>query len=238
MTGNLLYEGKAKRVYQVEGTPGQLVLAYKDDVTAFNGEKKDILPGKARLNNAISSHIFQELHERGIRTHFIKKLSATEQLVHQTDIVPLEVVVRNTAAGSIVRRLGIEPKSALTPPVIELFYKNDELGDPLMNDDHALLLCDVTHEDLNAMKAQALEVNRQLIDLFTASGLELVDFKLEFGRMAGSNNVVLADEISPDTCRLWDLETRENLDKDVYRQGTGDLLEVYEKLMTRLEASL
>ncbi|MFD2760228.1 phosphoribosylaminoimidazolesuccinocarboxamide synthase [Lentibacillus juripiscarius] len=237
MKGELLYEGKAKRVYQAEDKPGQLVLAYKDDVTAFNGEKKDTLPGKARLNNAISSHVFQELHERGIRTHFIKKLSATEQLVHQSDIIPLEVVVRNTAAGSMVRRLGIEPKTALTPPVIELFYKNDVLGDPLINDDHALLLSDVMYEDLNAIKAQALEVNRQLIDLFTASGIELVDFKLEFGRVA-SGNIVLADEISPDTCRLWDIETRENLDKDVYRQGTGDLLEVYEKLMTRLEAAL
>ncbi|TMN22773.1 phosphoribosylaminoimidazolesuccinocarboxamide synthase [Lentibacillus cibarius] len=234
MKGKLLYEGKAKRVYQADGQPGKLVLEYKNDVTAFNGEKKDMLPGKADLNNAISSHIFHELNDRGIRTHFIEKVSATEQLVHASEIIPLEVVVRNITAGSIAKRLGIQAGTPLTPPIIELFYKNDDLNDPLINDDHAMFLSDVNQPELNDIKTQALEINRQLIKLFTDVGIELVDFKLEFGRLS-DGSVVLSDEISPDTCRLWDIQTRENLDKDVFRNGTGNLLEVYEKLMTRLE---
>ncbi|HLR63707.1 MAG TPA: phosphoribosylaminoimidazolesuccinocarboxamide synthase [Lentibacillus sp.] len=235
MKTDLLYEGKAKRVYQAKDKTGQLVLDYKNDATAFNGEKKEVFIGKGRLNNEISAYIFKALNEQGVQTHFIEKLSETEQLVHQTEIIPLEVVVRNVAAGSITRRLEIEADTPFTPPLVELFYKDDKLGDPLINDEHALFLSDVTRSELQEIKAKALEINQQLTTLFETVDLKLVDFKLEFGRLA-SGCIVLSDEISPDTCRLWDITTNENLDKDVFRQGTGDLLEVYQKLLNRLEA--
>ncbi|SFB15012.1 phosphoribosylaminoimidazole-succinocarboxamide synthase [Lentibacillus halodurans] len=235
MVADLLYEGKAKRVYQAQGKPNQVVLAYKNDATAFNGEKKAVFSGKGRLNNDISAHIFGVLNEQGIQTHFIEKLSETEQLVRQTKIIPLEVVVRNVAAGSITKRLGIEAETTFDPPMIELFYKDDDLGDPLINDEHALFLSDVTESELTEIKAEALAINRHLSKLFAAVNIKIVDFKLEFGRLA-DRSIVLSDEISPDTCRLWDMKTYENLDKDVFRQGTGDLLEVYQKLLERLEA--
>ncbi|MFC4559457.1 phosphoribosylaminoimidazolesuccinocarboxamide synthase [Virgibacillus kekensis] len=235
MKAELLYEGKAKRVYKAEGKPGQLVLSYKNDATAFNGEKKASFTGKGRLNNEISSRIFPLLKENGIDSHFIERLNETEQLVHQTKIIPLEVVVRNLATGSITRRLGIEEKTAFTPPMIELFYKNDDLGDPLINDQHALFLSDVKVSELEEIKAKALLVNEQLRRIFDGVNVTLVDFKLEFGRL-NDGSIVLADEISPDTCRLWDSGTQEKLDKDVFRQGTGDLLEVYQEILTRLEA--
>ncbi|GGJ97633.1 phosphoribosylaminoimidazole-succinocarboxamide synthase [Lentibacillus kapialis] len=235
MKADLLYEGKAKWVYQTTDKPGHLVLEYKNDATAFNGEKKEVYTGKGRLNNAISAYIFNALNEQGIQTHFVEKLSETEQLVRQTEIIPLEVVVRNVAAGSITRRLGIETDTPFSPALVELFYKDDDLGDPLINDAHALFLNKVTKSELQEIKAKALEINQQLTKLFEAINLKLVDFKLEFGRLA-SGCIVLSDEISPDTCRLWDTTTNENLDKDVFRQGTGDLLEVYQKLFDRLEA--
>lgn len=235
MKGDLLYEGKAKRVYEAEDKPNQLVLAYKNDATAFNGDKKAIFTGKGRLNNVISAHIFATLNEQGIQTHFIEKLSETEQLVHQTEIIPLEVVVRNIAAGSITKRLGIEAETPFYPPITELFYKDDDLGDPLINDELALFLSDVTASELTEIKAKALEINQVLSDLFASVNIRLADFKLEFGRLA-SDCIVLSDEISPDTCRLWDMTTKENLDKDVFREGTGDLLDVYQKLWKRLEA--
>ncbi|MFD1360865.1 phosphoribosylaminoimidazolesuccinocarboxamide synthase [Lentibacillus salinarum] len=235
MQAELLYEGKAKRVYQAQGKPGHIVLEYKNDVTAFNGDKKAILTGKGRLNNDIAAHIFEFLNEKGVQTHFIEKLSGIEQLVHQTEIIPLEVVVRNVAAGSITRRLGIETDTSFNPALVELFYKDDGLGDPLVNDEHALFLIDITRSELREIKTKALEVNRQLSKLFESINLKVVDCKLEFGRLA-NGYVVLSDEISPDTCRLWDITTNENLDKDVFRQGTGDLLEVYQKLLNRLKA--
>ncbi|WP_060679669.1 phosphoribosylaminoimidazolesuccinocarboxamide synthase [Virgibacillus halodenitrificans] len=235
MSQSLLYEGKAKKVYQTPNKKGQLILAYKNDATAFNGQKKALFEGKGRLNNEISSRIFQILHQKGIETHFIEQLNETEQLVHQTKIIPMEVVIRNMAAGSITKRLGIEERTIFSQPLIELFYKEDSLGDPLMNDEHALFLCNVTSSELREIKAKALEINTQLIEIFAAIGITLVDFKLEFGRLA-SGDIVLADEISPDTCRLWDVTTHEKLDKDVFRQGTGNLIEVYEEIRQRLEA--
>ncbi|WP_029328968.1 phosphoribosylaminoimidazolesuccinocarboxamide synthase [Lentibacillus jeotgali] len=235
MKTDLLYEGKAKLVYQVRDKTGHLVLDYKNDATAFNGGKKEVFTGKGRLNNEISAYIFNVLNEQGIQTHFVEKLSETEQLVHQTEIIPLEVVVRNVAAGSITRRLDIKADTPFNPPLIELFYKDDDLGDPLINDEHALFLSDINKSELQEIKTKALEINQQLTRIFKAVNLQLVDFKLEFGRLA-SGCIVLSDEISPDTCRLWDITTHENLDKDVFRQGTGDLLEVYQKLLSRLEA--
>ncbi|WP_281355765.1 phosphoribosylaminoimidazolesuccinocarboxamide synthase [Virgibacillus ihumii] len=235
MKAELLYEGKAKRVYAAKEKSGQLVLSYKNDATAFNGEKKATFSGKGRLNNEISSRVFQLLQEQGVESHFIEKLNETEQLVQQTEIIPLEVVVRNQATGSITRRLGIEEKTPFEPPLIELFYKDDALGDPLINDAHALLLSDVSDVELGEIKEKALHVNKQLKEVFASINIALVDFKLEFGRLA-SGDIVLADEISPDTCRLWDINTQEKLDKDVFRQGTGDLLEVYQEILQRLEA--
>lgn len=236
MKGDLLYEGKAKQVYQAQNQPGELILSYKNDATAFNGEKKATFAGKGRLNNEISSRIFSILHDKGIETHFIEKLNETEQLVHQTEIIPLEVVVRNLATGSITKRLGIEERTPFNPPIIELFYKDDQLGDPLINDEHALFLSDVSPNDLKEIKANTLKINKQLTDIFETINIKLVDFKLEFGRLA-CGCIVLADEVSPDTCRLWDGTTEEKLDKDVFRQGTGDLLEVYQEVLQRLEAT-
>ncbi|MBR7795493.1 MAG: phosphoribosylaminoimidazolesuccinocarboxamide synthase [Bacillota bacterium] len=230
----LLYEGKAKKVYQAKDRTGKLVLAYKNDATAFNGEKKSSFSGKGRLNNEISSRIFSLLHDKGVETHFIERLTETEQLVHQTEIIPLEVVVRNVAAGSITKRLGIEEKTTFARPLVELFYKNDELNDPLINDEHAFILSDVTRTELQEIKEKVLKINEELRKIFRDIHITLVDFKVEFGRLA-SGCIVLADEISPDTCRLWDITTQEKLDKDVFRQGTGDLIEVYEEILRRLE---
>lgn len=230
----LLYEGKAKKVYQAKDRTGKLVLAYKNDATAFNGEKKSSFSGKGRLNNEISSRIFSLLQDKGVETHFIERLTETEQLVHQTEIIPLEVVVRNVATGSITKRLGIEEKTTFARPLVELFYKNDELNDPLINDEHAFILSDITRTELQEIKEKALKINEELRKIFRDIHITLVDFKVEFGRLA-SGCIVLADEISPDTCRLWDITTQEKLDKDVFRQGTGDLIEVYEEILRRLE---
>jgi phosphoribosylaminoimidazole-succinocarboxamide synthase len=230
----LLYEGKAKKVYQVNDRTGEIILSYKNDATAFNGEKKSVFPGKGRLNNEISSLIFTKLRETGIKSHFIKQLNKTEQLVYQTEIIPLEVVVRNVAAGSITKRLGMKERTPFNPPIVELFYKNDDLKDPLINDEHAILLTNISLNELKEIKGKALEINETLNEIFQRIGIKLVDFKVEFGRLA-DGWIVLADEISPDTCRLWDVETMEKLDKDVFRQGTGDLIEVYEEILNRLE---
>ncbi|MFC7063254.1 phosphoribosylaminoimidazolesuccinocarboxamide synthase [Halobacillus seohaensis] len=234
MKGSLLYEGKAKKVYCVDDEPEQLILSYKNDATAFNGKKKDQFEGKGRLNNLITSRIFEYLQQQQLTSHFIKALNDNEQLVAKTTIIPLEVVVRNIAAGSITRRLGIEEKSLFEPSLVELFYKKDELDDPILNDQHALYLTDITEDELKAVKQMALEINEHLKTLFKQSGLDLVDFKLEFGRLA-DGTIVLADEISPDTCRLWDEKTGEKMDKDVFRESLGDLITVYENILQRLE---
>ncbi|SHN27005.1 phosphoribosylaminoimidazolesuccinocarboxamide synthase [Gracilibacillus kekensis] len=235
MKDKLLYEGKAKQVFTVKDQPELLVLSYKNDATAFNGEKKAEFQGKGRYNNLISAKVFEYLHHHGVSSHFKEALNETEQLVEKTTIIPLEVVVRNVAAGSIVRRTGIEEKTIFSPPLVELFYKKDELGDPLINDEHALLLTDATEADLKQIKDMARQVNEQLQSFFKEINLQLVDFKLEFGRNA-QGEIVLSDEVSPDTCRLWDIATGEKMDKDVFREDLGDLVTVYDNILSRLEA--
>lgn len=235
MKGKLLYEGKAKQVFTAEGEPGKLILSYKNDATAFNGQKKANFTGKGKYNNLISARVFDYLHEKGIPTHFKECLNDTEQLVDETTIIPVEVVVRNIAAGSITKRLNFKEKTVFEPPLLELFYKDDALGDPLINDQHALLLAGISNADLDIIKEAALQINQQLQKFFAQIDLQLADFKLEFGRNQ-TGEIVLADEISPDTCRLWDKQTGEKMDKDVFREDLGDLVTVYDKILQRLEA--
>lgn len=235
MKAELMYEGKAKKVFRVKDKPEQLVLSYKNDATAFNGVKKDSFDGKGQLNNEISSYIFDYLAGENIESHFIEKLNETEQLVSETNIIPIEVVVRNMATGSITKRLGIKEKTHFTPPLVELFYKDDALGDPLINDEHALFLSDASRIELDEIKDMALSINTVLQKLFSEINLTLVDFKLEFGRLQ-DGRIVLSDEISPDTCRLWDRVTQAKMDKDVFRQDIGNLLDVYQEILQRLEA--
>lgn len=231
--GALVYEGKAKRLFT---TPDNetLWVQYLDQATAFNGEKKDQIAGKAVLNNQISAEIFKRLHEVGVPSHFIKQLSETEQLVRRVQIIPLEVVVRNTAAGSLSKRLGIPEGTALAEPLVEFFYKDDELGDPLMTEDHIRLLDIATDGEIRELKAKALTVNEALKSLFEGVGINLIDFKLEFGRTE-DGQILLADEVSPDTARLWDKATGAHLDKDVYRRDLGDLVSVYQVVLNRLQ---
>lgn len=228
----LLYEGKAKKIYSTEDENVVLV-EYKDSATAFNGEKKAEISGKGRLNNAITSLLFEKLHEQGIETHFIKQLSETEQLVKKVNIVPLEVVTRNVAAGSLAKRLGLEEGQALSKPLVEFYYKDDSLGDPLVTVDHVLELNIATVEELEILKEKALNINAVLVAFFEGLGIRLIDFKLEFGKDA-SGKIMLADEISPDTCRLWDAKTNEKLDKDVFRRDLGNLTDAYENILARL----
>lgn len=228
----LLYEGKAKKVY---GTNDENVvwIEYKDSATAFNGEKKAEIAGKGRLNNEITSLLFDKLKEKGIESHFIKRLSETEQLVKKVEIIPLEVVVRNFAAGSFSKRLGIEEGISLSKPLVEFYYKNDDLGDPLIIEDHIEELKLANVEEVQILKQKAKEVNAVLSSFFKELGIRLIDFKLEFGKDA-SGQVLLADEISPDTCRLWDLKTNAKLDKDVFRRDLGNLTDAYENILERL----
>ncbi|SFP32360.1 phosphoribosylaminoimidazolesuccinocarboxamide synthase [Salibacterium halotolerans] len=228
----LLYEGKAKKLYETDD-PDLLWVEYKDDATAFNGEKQEVLTGKGRLNNVLSSMLFATLAEAGIPSHFEQKLSDTEQLVRKTDIIPLEVVVRNVVAGSLHRRTGMAEGTELKEPVVEFYYKDDELGDPLINEDHIRMLEAAQPDDLQEMRTGALAVNDALKHHFGKHGLLLVDFKLEFGTTA-DGKLLLADEISPDTCRLWDEKTREKFDKDVFRYGLGSLQEGYTEILKRL----
>ncbi|MFA9558430.1 phosphoribosylaminoimidazolesuccinocarboxamide synthase [Evansella sp. AB-rgal1] len=230
--GACLYEGKAKRIYETE-QPEVLWVEYKDDATAFNGEKKDVLEGKGRLNNEISSLIFTQLKQEGIDSHFIERLSTNEQLVKKVSIVPVEVVVRNVAAGSLVKRLGIERGTVFAPPIVEFYYKDDDLGDPIMTEEHIRVMNIATHEEVAQLKDMALKVNDHLIQLFKKINIQLIDFKLEFGR-DNTGAILLADEISPDTCRLWDETTGESLDKDLFRFQLGSLQEGYETILTRL----
>ncbi|MDQ0247850.1 phosphoribosylaminoimidazole-succinocarboxamide synthase [Bacillus fengqiuensis] len=228
----LLYEGKAKKIY---GTNEENVLwiEYKNEATAFNGEKKAEIEGKAVLNNKISSLIFAELHKANIETHFIKQLSNYEQLVRQVTIIPIEVVVRNIAAGSISKRLGFEEGMKFEKTLVEFYYKDDSLGDPLITDDHALMLELATKEELEEIKQKALAVNEVLIPYFKEKNITLVDFKLEFGKTV-AGQIILADEISPDTCRFWDSKTNQKLDKDVFRRDLGKLTDAYNEILTRI----
>ena len=228
----LLYEGKAKKVYQTDD-PQQLIVDYKDDATAFNGMKKGTINGKGVINNKMSNLLMQMLAKKGIPTHFIKELSDRETLVKKVEIVPLEVVVRNIAAGSFAKRYGVEEGCIFDEPVIEISYKNDDLGDPLMNDDHAKALKLVLPEELDMIKHYAFEINRLLKEFWEKCDIILVDFKLEFGRTE-SRDIILADEISPDTCRLWDKETGKKLDKDRFRRDMGGVEDAYSEVMERL----
>ncbi|KMY58510.1 phosphoribosylaminoimidazolesuccinocarboxamide synthase [Geobacillus sp. FSL W8-0466] len=228
----LLYEGKAKKIYATD-EPDVLWVEYKDSATAFNGEKKATIAGKGRLNNEISSLLFLKLREAGIANHFIEKLSPTEQLVRRVTIIPLEVVVRNVVAGSLAKRIGLEEGTPLEAPLVEFYYKNDDLGDPLLLEDHIFILKLASREEVAALKQAALAVNDVLRLHFAERNVRLIDFKLEFGRTA-DGAILLADEISPDTCRLWDAKTNEKLDKDVFRRDLGSLTEAYEVILQRL----
>jgi len=230
--GALLYEGKAKRIYETND-PELLWIEYKDSATAFDGKKKAEIEGKGRLNNLISSIIFTKLQERDIDSHFVRQLSETEQLVKRVEIIPLETVVRNYAAGSISKRLRIPEGEKLRRPIVEFYYKSDALGDPLLTEDHIEILDLASQEEVELLKTKALAVNKVLTELFAELGVKLIDFKLEFGRDS-QGNVLLADEISPDTCRLWDMETNEKLDKDVFRRDLGSLTEAYAAILARL----
>jgi phosphoribosylaminoimidazole-succinocarboxamide synthase len=227
----LLYTGKAKSVYTTDN-PDYLVLVFRDDTSAFDGKKVEQLARKGHVNNTFNAFIMGKLAEAGITTHFEKLLSPTEALVKRMTMIPVECVVRNYAAGSLVRRLGVTEGQELNPPTFELFLKNDALGDPMINESHAKSFGWATEEQLTRMKALSFQVNAVLKDLFAAGNMLLVDFKLEFGLFHGE--IVLGDEFSPDGCRLWDKDTRKKLDKDRFRQGLGDVVEAYEEVGQRL----
>ncbi|WP_214858959.1 phosphoribosylaminoimidazolesuccinocarboxamide synthase [Exiguobacterium sp. s191] len=227
-----LYEGKAKRLYTTQ-EQDVLRIVYKDEATAFNGEKKEVFAGKGELNNRLTSHFFEILEQAGIPTHFIERVSEREQLVRRVTIIPLEVVVRNVVAGSLSKRLGIEEGTVLETPIVEFYYKDDTLGDPLVTSSHINLLKIATSEELKQLSDKALRVNEVLQPYFRQNGIKLIDFKLEYGKTA-DGTILLADEISPDTCRLWDQATGEHLDKDVFRRNIGSLTETYQTLFNRL----
>ncbi|MGM0523913.1 MAG: phosphoribosylaminoimidazolesuccinocarboxamide synthase [Bacillota bacterium] len=229
----LLYEGKAKKVYQTD-KEDELILSYKDDATAFNGKKKAQFTGKGRFNNLITAHVFRYLTTEEIPHHFIETLNDTDQRVYKTSIIPIEVVVRNRSSYSLNNRLGIKEDTVFEPALVEWFYKNDALNDPLINDQHVFLLTDVSKEELNQIYELTLKINDALKRFFHQIDLDLIDFKIEFGRNS-AGEIILSDEISPDTCRLEDIYTKKQLDKDVFRQGTGDLLDVYQIILSRLE---
>ena len=227
----LLYEGKAKKVYTTEN-PDVLIVDYKDDATAFNGVKKGTIVGKGVVNNRMTNHIFKMLEEKGIPTHFIEELSDRETAVKKVEIVPLEVIVRNVAAGSFSKKLGIEEGFRLLSPTLEFSYKNDELGDPMINDYYAVAIGAATREEIDKVTELVFKINEILVDYFKSIKVDLIDFKVEFGRYKGQ--IILADEISPDTCRFWDSETHEKLDKDRFRRDLGHVEEAYEEIYRRI----
>lgn len=229
--GTQLYEGKAKKVYMTDD-PDVLIVDYKDDATAFNGEKKGTIVGKGAINNRMSNYLFKQLEKEGIPTHLIEELSDRETAVKKVSIVPLEVIVRNVAAGSFSKRLGVPEGTEFTEPTIELSYKNDELGDPLINEYFARALNLASWDEIETIKKYAFKTNEVLKEFFLAAELRLIDFKIEFGRYHGT--IILADEISPDTCRLWDVHTNEKLDKDRFRRDLGNVEEAYQEVMKRI----
>ena len=227
-----LYEGKAKKVFATDDA-NLVIVDYKDDANAFNGEKKGTITGKGVINNVMSNHMFQLLEQQGVPTHFVEQLSERETLVKKVSIVPLEVIIRNISAGSFAKRFGVEEGIVFDEPTIEFSYKNDELGDPLMNAYHAIALKAATREEIETIKAMAFKVNEVMKQYFDTLNVILVDFKLEFGKTA-DGKIVLADEISPDTCRLWDKTTKEKLDKDRFRRDMGGVEEAYQEIMKRV----
>jgi phosphoribosylaminoimidazole-succinocarboxamide synthase len=230
-----IYEGKAKVLF--EGPePGTIVQYFKDDATAFNNQKRGTITGKGVLNNRISEFLMLEVAEIGIPTHFVRRLNMREQLVRQVEIIPIEVVVRNVVAGSLAKRLGMEEGTKLARSIVEYYYKNDALGDPMVSEEHITALGWASTQDLDEIMQMSLRINDFLVGLFRGIGLRLVDFKLEFGRLFGNDDmrIVLADEISPDNCRLWDIKTNEKLDKDRFRQDLGRVEEAYQEVARRL----
>lgn len=228
-----LYEGKAKIVYKTD-EPDKVVIYFKDEATAFNAQKKEVFEGKGVLNNKISSIFFQILNSNGVATHFIRQLSDREMLAYHTKIIPVEVVVRNIATGSIVRRLGIQEKTEFNPPLIEFYLKNDNLGDPIICSEHIKALSLATEDEISSIKELALKVNEILKTFLEKHGINLVDFKLEFGKK-DDGTIVVADEISPDTCRFWDMTTGERMDKDRFRLDLGDFIKYYEEVLRRVK---
>lgn len=229
----LLYEGKAKQVYETEN-PNEYIIHNKDDATAGNGVKHDQFAGKGVLNNTISCIIFDMLEEAGIKTHLIEKINDTDVRVKKVEIFPLEVIIRNITTGSFCKRLGALEGVVLDEPIFEMSYKNDDYGDPLINDDHAVALKLANREELAYIKETTLKINELLKEFFLKFNLKLVDFKIEFGKTA-DGEILLADEISPDSCRLWDIETNQKYDKDVFRQDIGDLVETYKEVLARMQ---
>jgi phosphoribosylaminoimidazole-succinocarboxamide synthase len=235
--GDMLYEGKAKQVFAVEGHDDLVIIRYKDDATAFNGEKKGRIEDKGILNNKIASGLFELLSNAGVPTHFIARKNERDMVCRKVNIVPLEVIVRNVAAGSMAKRLGLAEGAALKTTVFELSYKDDGLGDPLINEYHAVAIGASTFEEIGEIKNMTFIVNDTLSAFFLDRGIKLIDFKLEFGRTAGGE-LVLADEISPDTCRFWDEKTNEKLDKDRFRRDMGSVKEAYVEIWNRLTGSV
>lgn len=228
----LLYEGKAKKVYATDN-PEVLLVDYKDDATAFNGLKKGTIAGKGAINNRVTNYMMKILEDEGVPTHLVEELSPCETLVKKVSIVPLEVIIRNISAGSFAKRFGVEEGIVFEEPTIEFSYKNDDLGDPLMNSYHAVALGAATKDEIETIKAMAFKINAVMKAFFKKLNVDLVDFKLEFGRLA-DGTIVLADEISPDTCRFWDSETHEKLDKDRFRRDLGNVEDAYKEMMKRI----
>ena len=227
-----LYEGKAKKVYATDD-PEVVIVSYKDDATAFNGLKKGTITGKGAINNRMTNNLMRRLEEKGVPTHYIEELSDRETAVKKVSIVPLEVIVRNISAGSFAKRYGVEEGIVFDEPTFEFSYKNDDLGDPLLNTSHALALKLATREEIELIKKYAFAVNDFMVKYLKTLNLDLVDFKIEFGRLS-DGTIVLADEISPDTCRLWDCDTKEKLDKDRFRRDMGGEEDAYKEVMRRL----
>ena len=233
---DFIYEGKAKQVYSTED-PDLVIVYYKDDATAFNAQKRGTVADKGEMNNKISTLIFEYLIQKGIPTHYVETLNEREQLVKKVDIIPLEMVVRNYVAGSMAQRLGLEEGAKSPVTIFDICYKKDELGDPLINDHHAVLLGAATYEELKLMYEMTDKINEALKELFMKANLILVDFKIEFGKDS-KGNIILADEISPDTCRLWDKDTLKKLDKDRFRRDLGEVSEAYHEVYNRLLTAL
>ena len=230
--GKQLYEGKAKKVFETDD-PSILLVSYKDDATAFNGLKKGTIEGKGAINNKVTNFMMQTLEKAGVPTHFVRELSDRETLVKRVSIVPLEVIIRNVSAGSFAKRYGVEEGIVFNQPTIEFSYKNDDLGDPLINSYHAIALSLATRDEIETIKKYAFRVNEVMKEFFLGIGVRLIDFKLEFGRLA-DGTIVLADEISPDTCRFWDAKTGEKLDKDRFRRDLGGVEAAYNEMMNRI----
>ena len=230
--GEQLYEGKAKKVFATND-PDLVIVDYKDDATAFNGEKKGTIVGKGVINNRMTNYMFGLLEKEGVPTHLVEELSERETLVKKVSIVPLEVIIRNVAAGSFSKRMGVEEGRKLLTPILEFSYKNDDLGDPFINDYYALALGLATKEELDTIAKYAFKVNEFMVGFFKKLNIDLIDFKIEFGRTS-DGKIILADEISPDTCRFWDSTTHEKLDKDRFRRDLGNVEEAYQEIMKRL----